>query len=317
MQVLLYVMALLMLLLVMTAAKVNFFEHAGRMHQSVVRYMETFEREPYQQLAADFYDRITLKSRAANPAKSSKIQGTSRLSLAPILNEDVRNKNPEVYQQTRTLLKQLMIQLFSQARFYQQLAQSRSSFLDELIDELQKAAEQTQEKESLEGISGLSQLEIFDPDLKYAFFLMLQGVPVSLGAPSVHWEQEEKEATSKLHSDTLDLTAEEEEEAQAESDEGHAAAGLASLQDYLTSKDSPKIRVFLAPKALLLAIYGDGIIVDRLLESRHQLFNAVNRDPSQKQALSEQFQEDFSSQGQASAFNAILDFSVSRTQPRD
>lgn len=313
MQVLLYVMALLMLLLGMTAAKVDLFEHTGRMQQTVIKYMEIFERAPYQQLATDWYDRITLMSRStpANPGKNPKIQGSSRLSLAPILREDVRNKNPEAYQQTRALLKQLMTQLFSQARFYQQLAQSRSSFLDEIIDELQKAAEQVQDKENLEGISALSQLDLSDPDLKYAFFLMLQGVPASLEPSAISWEQNSQKMKEE------DLSAEEEEEAHAESDEEHAAAGLASLQDYLTNKDSQKIRVFLAPKALLLAIYGDPILVNRLLERRHELFNAITRDPSQKKALSEQFQEEFSSQGQASVYNAILDFSVSRTQPRN
>lgn len=86
-----------------------------------------------------------------------------------------------------------------------------------------------------------------------------------------------------------------------------------SFQDYLSEKTAKKIRVFLAPPALLLALFSNKDTVLSILEMRRQLYNDIMTDRKKPEAATQEFTSAFSGY---SSFQEILDFSTGRTAPR-
>lgn len=87
----------------------------------------------------------------------------------------------------------------------------------------------------------------------------------------------------------------------------------ASFIDYLSNKKASKIRLFLAPIPLLFAIYGEASIVKEILDRRQELFREVSNKADPK-TLEAQFKAQFSGR---SPYEAILDYSITKTDPRD
>ena len=88
-----------------------------------------------------------------------------------------------------------------------------------------------------------------------------------------------------------------------------------SILDYLTFGGKVKIRVFLASKPLLLALFERESLVDQILKERMDLARAVRRKKEAVLSLkdaSERFEKLFASE---SPFRYLLDFNVSTTTP--
>ncbi|KAF3363256.1 putative membrane protein [Chlamydiales bacterium STE3] len=94
--------------------------------------------------------------------------------------------------------------------------------------------------------------------------------------------------------------------------EGKGPCAQLSFFDFLTDSAKSEVRVYLAPKEILLAAFkGNEQIVSQILEKRQELYKLVDKDyPADK--AKEEFQNAF--QGYAE-FPNILDFTVNKSKP--
>lgn len=311
MNILLYVMTLLLLLSAMTYAKIDSFRSLVGLNAGFVHYMEKTEREPISQVADNWYARLHPSSNATRKdEKAKRVIGSPRLSFYLFIDAEERSQNGEAYSQTRELTKQLLTYLYGEHKEFKEAIARKPNFFNELLDAIQQAAKELPETRELSRADDLSKLPIADTELHYLFYLMLNGQPKA------------EESTSQNHVEAAQIELEEEApdqeaeaEAEAESEEAHSPAGFTSLLDYITLKNVLKIRVFLAPRPILMAIYGDAQVVDDLMKTRRLLFNEVMRGKPLEEATQE-FMAAFASRGNASLYSAILEFAVTKTAPK-
>lgn len=305
MNILMYVMIMLMLLASLTYAKLEMFRNLASMESGFFHYMAFSERESLNRAANECYDSIRVRTHSGE--KTEKNPSSSRLSFYVFLNKSYRDQNLEAYHQMRELAKQLMTYLYQDQPFFKEISEKRPQFLNEILDQIEGAAESQLESQTLRNATALSKLEFADRELQYIFYLMLHGFPRPANIPVRPIEsQSDKESTE----DTDDETA-----ALQESSEATAAIGYTSLLDYISVAKTAKLRVFLASRPLLMAIYGDDSIVDHLMEMRIDLYRQVQNGFNVEEATM-QFQNDFAHSGNAQSYAAILDFAVTKTDPR-
>lgn len=321
MNILLFVMTILMALSLLTYARLENYRTFSGMKAQFSTYMESIERKPINEAAKKWYDDITVNTKFSPIQREQAPGGCARLSLFLLLNKEARDKAPEMHQQTRTLAKQLMIALYGGERFFKEMASEHPTFLDEILTEIETLSDALPEGKKIIKTEGLATLQLSNESLHRVFNRMLHGeLPAEI----------EKEASAPAPLFTkvefsfgLSVTLPEEADnnddeldAAIESDEAHAPEGYVSLIDHITVVDRKKIRVYLASRALLLAIYGDRDIVESIIEARKALFKQLKAEGTLKNALSQQFKDNFSNSGQAPSYSAILDFTVTKTDPK-
>lgn len=307
MNILLYVISIIMLLTALTYSRLELFRSVVGLQAGYVYYIEATEHDVDREAAEKWYDIIHVqrqKSAEKNDKEREKAKGTSRLSLYPILNKQIRAQSPDAYAQTKNLFKQLMIQLYSEQPFFKESAAKNPRFLDELINEIETAIEQLPEDIKLSDSSELSRLKLAKEELHYAFFLMLEGLP-SL-----------KFTESKIisHVESKQNDTDQEEDAALEAEEAKSKSGYVSLVDMITVRKSSHVRIYLASPQLLKAIYEDDNIVQQIREKRYEFYRMLDKG-AEASILSKEFYENYALQGHASEYNAILDFTVTKTNP--
>lgn len=86
-----------------------------------------------------------------------------------------------------------------------------------------------------------------------------------------------------------------------------------SLFDFLTDSRRTKISVYLAPKPILLALFGRSDLVDQIIEDREALYKEVKKEKSSEEATAE-FQGKYEGQ---TDFREIVTFKVNKTNPKN
>lgn len=313
MNILLYVTTLLMLLSILTYARLENFKALIGIQTGFVYYMGSIEHQMISDSASIWYEKLKPGTKNSGEAAERNNKACSRLSVHLFLKADERNKYPAEYKQTRELLKQLMADLFSKAKFYEEIVATRPNFRDEILDEIQRAIEALPKDKKVASPGELLNLEFTSNELHLAFYEMMNGMPkeslIEVVGPIISPKTVIVGSDSDSEEDT--------DESSNETDEVHAPPGNVSLLDFLTARPVLQVRVFLAPRPLLLAIYKDATIVDQVIEKRQELYNRVrNKKPGDDvKTLEQEFKASFGQMGHASEYAQILDFSVSNTNP--
>lgn len=295
MNILLYVTAIILILASLNYAKMQGLQTTLGLKSSFMAYMAESQRTASEQAAEGWYKAIQVNTKNSSSTKRNPTNSaTSRLGLYCLVNQQERERSPEKYAQTRELFKSLIAHLYKQEKFFLQMNEKNPRFLDALIDEIILAADSS-DKQKIKRPEGLLNL-VFSPtaeELHYTFYLMMQGKPALKSS-----EEEKLEDTSK--------------------EESHAHAGYVSLMDYISVRNqSKKVRVFLAPKDLLTAIFGDVEIASRVIELREELSRESKRKEGRSlEELTTQFKGAFEQAGHAQNYSDILDFSVTKTKPK-
>jgi hypothetical protein len=231
----------------------------------------------------------------------AKLSG--RISFKWFLNKETRQNSPTEFQLNDELTVALMQVLYGNQPYFLGLAQQRPNLFNDVLTAVMAAADTqgSDELKTYKKTSYLIYLPISDVDLSRAFYAMLIEAPSPVrtyASPQkgIVWDDQSEE----------DYFASEE----------HSPAGFYSLQDFITMKENPKISVYLAPRMLLLAIFQNPDIVNNILTTRYQLYCQVRKksNPLDPQAAAKQFQDQFGNSSQH--FAPILDFSVSKTNPK-
>jgi hypothetical protein len=310
MNVLLYVTVTIMLLSLLTYARLDSYRTFSGLKAGFVKYMEELERDPTNAAALHWYHSINPGSKESSPNQKTKAEGTARISFYLIVNKEQREKNPGAYQQTRELAKHLIAHLYGEEKFYKEIAEKRPNFINEMLDEVQAAADKLSDRSSLNNANAgaLARLALSTPELQKAFYDMLKGIPKPFTTEA---KGETHEIMSQEDSlvDTEDST-----DASTESAQAHADPGYISLLDYITLQSTSKTRVYLAFPSILMAIYEDQNLVEKIIETRKALYKQVKDSPNQDEAT-QAFEDAFKHTGHAPNYADILNFTVTKTNP--
>lgn len=327
MNVLIFVMTMLMLLTLMTYAKLETFRTSQIFQILFEERMMQNERNVINVAAAPLYRDITVNTeepkketedkdaskKQGENVKEAEAENPSRLfryiSIGMLLDKKKREENPEKWEQTKILLKNLMNQLYAKQPFFIDIAQERPQLVDELISAVVHAIDSLPDKK-LKKAKDLANLELEDLVLNTVFYDMLKSSirveenQTANSSPILNPEDGKKEEKIADSADSvLDKKVE----------DYISPEGESSLLDYV-GEGQAKTSVYLAPKEVLQAIFLNEAVVDDVIKERNQYYKQARSGADLKE-LSKAFKSQFEPRRDASIDSKTLDFSVTTTNP--
>lgn len=212
--------------------------------------------------------------------KQEEEYSLAQLSIRPLIRKDVPGTQ-EQKQQIRWLLGELMEVLFGHTQFFQELVETRPTFVDELMDQIQAAAWALPKEQEIREVTEISRLELADPQLQETFYRMLKG---TVDVPTFR--------------------------SQSPSDLDHPIEWnktYPSLLSFLHNRAKLAISLHRAPKELLLAIFGKEELVEKLLRKRQEL------QQSDLPHKGELFRQEFLGMQRPEIAGELLDFSFGKS----
>lgn len=318
MNVLIFVSTMLMLLTLMTYAKLETYRNSQVFQVLFEHYAQKDERGQINLAAETTYDNIKKTAKAEKkedqPAKGKdknqpptpKAQGNARISIYLFKTKSQRESKPQEWQQAKTLLKNLMINLYKDQPFFIEMEKKRPQFLDEIINGLTQASDELPKERKWKKAQDIANTTLGDRELDHVLYLMGKGAAykeVVNGAP----QQAASEPKTPI---------EESDEASdpSEQNEYKSPKGYYSLFDFITLSTSQKIRVYLTPKEVLRTIYNSDQIANDIMAERKQLYNQA-KNGGDTTALTKNFQEKFDSARDPALSKDTLDYTVTKTNP--
>lgn len=290
MNVLLFVSALLILMSLITYGRIQ--EYVGTlMVQGVLKEgMSELERCTYNKKMELLYR--STAAHAEDPPKETAENGTIKIPESDKNSEskaiakinfrwmtEIQEQYPEIKTQ---IIKNLITQLYQKDVFYQEMLEKRPDVLNELLQQISYGVVKVGKISTPQDLIKLK----FDDEELWEFFCVMLRI-----TPSFKEEQKKLKEEKKPPSCTF-----------------------VSLLNYLTAVRSDKIRVYLAPKPILMAIFENEEVVERLRKRRAEIFKEAKKQNAQQIVETGlKFQETFA--GEAIKFLPLLDFTVSKTDP--
>jgi hypothetical protein len=207
--------------------------------------------------------------------------------------------------QMRYLFKKLLDVLYKGHNFYDKLLAKRPNASDEILSGL-IIADQLPKKNKIMRAEDLSVLEFDDPILNDAVYHMLAGTmekipePKNPVMPPENEEENEEDEGSDAQCRQLP--------------EFKSRAGYYSIKDFITIQTLARVRVFLAPRKILLAIFTDPVLVEEVIAMRRSLHKQV-RKTKDAQSATNAFKEVFLNRTDPNLDETLLDFTVTSTNP--
>lgn len=312
MNILIFVMSMLMIFALMTYARVDSYRTSAALENEFTRYMEVVERA-YINMAADkAYVRMKVSSEPAqqpqkptapknkdnlidDPEPRPKTRSYGRLNILPLLDPEVREKDPKAYNETVEIFKNLIKTLYGNQKQFQAELKKRPTLVEEIIDALSKAAESLPQNMKIKDISEISNLEL-DGGLEEPFYRMLKGCPNPSLEPTLADNTDETEDTSEESDEIEEYVSEKSWDA---------------LRNFITLQKPSKINIFLAPRALLQAIYENPATAEAIVEARYRLYKAVKSGEMSAEEASQKLKNEFHQGGE----DSLLDYKVTGTNP--
>jgi len=313
MNVLIFVVTMIMLLSVMTYARLESYRNSQAFQVIFKQYMQEDERGYINQQAKVAYDKIKVGTKKG--AKSSKkINASPRLAIGSLFNSDRASKEQE-WTQTKVLLKNLIKNLYSVQPFYKKMEQEDPSFVDHLITAITQAIDDLPKEKRPKKPSDLATLTLEDPKLDRMLYEILRGASYMVVVTDEQKMLAEQKNSNALKPNESEAeTSEDEEDASEEEQEFKSPPGYFSLLDFVTGYSKP-VRIYLAPKEVLQSIFPGNEIVQSIMEERERLYKQAMNDGDTQQ-LSETFKEQFLKMKDPSIDDKALDFSINKTNPK-
>jgi hypothetical protein len=315
MNVLIFVTTILMLLSLMTYARLETYRNSQAFQSIFKHYMQETERGVINGQAQTVYESIVVKEddKKGETKKNPAIDANPRIAIG-LLFDPTRDSQVKDWEQTKILLKNLIETLYDKQPFYQKIHQQRPVFIDELINAIMKTVDDLPAEKKPKKTTDLGNLKLLDPVLDDALYKILHGAP---NLNVVTYEQkrvEQQNDSNKFSEDDIATTGENVESGQ-ESDTYQSPGGYYSLLDYVTGKKKPKIRIYLAPRNVLLAIFKDETTVDTIINERESLYRQAV-DSEKMEPFNESFKNQFEKLRDQAIDPETLNFSVSKTNPK-
>jgi hypothetical protein len=288
MQILIYVTTMLMLLSILTYARVDAYRSFSAIRAQFEQYSTKGERALQNKRAVKWYESTVVSKKPVNAKdkekqdKEKKIQAFSKLSLYPLVDKKARELPTE--EQTRApkvqqILKNLMNLLYDKADFYGKVLETNPELPDILIDSIIAAADKLPKKQAITTTHDFANLNLGTSQLNEIFYKMLKGT--------------QNDIKSKDNN------------------------AYESILPYISLTKKANVSIYLASRKLLLALTGDENLVNRILQRRRALYAEVTSDGAPdnvKELASEHFKREFEGNFGSMA-DDFLDFSVTKTDP--
>lgn len=266
MNILPLILALVLMLTVMTVEKLEKFKNQAIVQKEYQTFLKMIERQEFNSRQEKLYEIYP--------------ENIKQLSFRFFLDEEARKKNPSLVKQYRLLNLALMNDLYSKASFFKELKQRRPTFLDELADAIEEAA-QAAPKQQINDVEDIARLDLKDPDLQKAFYHMLKGTVT---------RKELKEMG------TL-----------APGMQEKAYVSLFNFINYNGKKGVATIKIQHAPREILKVIFLHDEVVEAIITRRKEL--AKSKD----NGAQESFKREFLNKRRDDIDDQLLDFSLSKS----
>lgn len=286
MNILPLIIALLLILSAVTIQKFEEFKNSMIVQEQYSKAIEEQDRKVYN------------RRQQALIGKNDKVN-YRKLSFRPFLEKKMREPDyQEKYQQYRQITVDLIQILYGHTLFYKEAEQQRANLAEELIEAIQESADEMPDGE-IKRIQDISKIQLKDPLLRDVFYRMLKGTIE---------KDEHKELIANNQQTSLSLNKEK------------IYYSLLTFVNYDGARNQGgkvnpnyshcKIELGLAPKELLLAIFGDPQLVDAMIRRRIELTQKKIAGNSEG---SDQFKTEFQGKQKPGIKDDLLDFTISST----
>lgn len=293
MNLLIFVMSLIMLMASITYSSLGRFVKAEVQAHEWQERIRAQAREKYNR---SLYDRAPSKPDGKEKEKvpedkgPRKENGRGTLSGQFLLNPTFRNAHQGDLIKFGELFKSIARRLYHEQPFFKNLERERPQFLDEIMREIVDISERDK---PIANFDALMLKKWSDPNLKRAFSLMLAETPA--------YQRPVHEPIEK-------------EEPEEERDESDASVnGLVSLNYYFHFNYKDKIRLWLAPRPVLMAIFNNTELVDSLIVARKRLYKSLMAQHYKEEEIAKSLRESY---GNKSPYESFIDYTVTKTRPK-
>lgn len=279
-----FVMSMLMLLVLITYGRLENFRNFAFVQIQFKEYMEESERAYLNEEAKKRYQKtVATKSEKNENDNREKNPASSKLSFNLFVDKEERNNRQDQLETQINLARSLMIYLYGDQSFFKEMEEKRPNFLNEIFAALIRESE---ELPKLKKTKEIATIDLKDPDLNEVFTRMLKGA----------YEKpppKEEQRPLKLKE------------------------GYYSLLDFITvDKNKLKLRVFLLSRQLLAVTFGSPQVVEDIITTRNALYRNVKNNVLDANSASNEFKGLYGNSQQPFVPAEILDFGVSKTNPR-
>ncbi len=274
MNVLMFVMAMLMMLSIMTYAKFDKFRMQATLNTQFENYMKFVECRYINERAEDLYKETHVKDK--NGKQGDRNGNSSKLPIGLLLEASTN----DVYLGVRSVLRELINELYAPYKFYKEMQQERPDFVDEMISALPYAKKNLPGQQKITKSKDLANLDLGNRELNEVYYKMLKGA-----------------------------------EFPYETKEGIVEEGYPSLVEYITTKQGKKLRVYLAPEVLLKVVFNEST-AEEIVSVREYLYGEVNQERLSAVEASNRLKSMFEDKVGVSGFRNNLDYSVTKTNPK-
>ena len=302
MNILLYVMTFLMILSILTYAKLDTFRNTIALQNLYRTSLTMVQKDQLSFGQTTWYESSHIEKEGEQKTKEEKqikSRYTSRLSLHSFFDPKERETASPVKLQTALFLKKLLFYLYGGKPVLEAAERDHPGIIESLVNALFTAGTKVPKNFKISTINELGNLNLENPVAQKLLYEMLKGNPTLF-------------ETSFMPDETAEIQPGE------KSSEGDVPqkedTDYPVLGDYLTLTKSSGIRVYLASKPLLAVLFGDLGTADAIILARKDLYNQVDKGRDAAEASAE-FKNFFLEKRDPSIDPSFLDFSVSKTNP--
>lgn len=172
MNILLMVTVMLLMLTLMTTAKLETYRSTQILDNFFNHYMEVEERGFINKSAEDQY-KLTKMSSGSSKTGGEKVPALPRFSLKRLTDKKMQKEDPVGWQKQLKMFKRLTDTLYSKHPFYKDFLEKRPSAIEDLATQLTKAIGALKDEQKPKHSSGLANIQLKDPELDEFFYKML------------------------------------------------------------------------------------------------------------------------------------------------
>jgi len=283
MNILMYVMTMLMLFTMLTYARLETFRSFFHTQKEFEHHMTSTERKTLNDKAFALYNAMRGKRESTDPGKARPPKGIKKLGWSILFDKNKQKEQSLKYQQVLDVSVRLIYSIFRHNHTFIDLVKEDADIVERLLKAIGDAAEERESSQKIRRDRDLESLNLSDPKLNHLFYLLLKGV---------YADNEKNQQQDKV----------------------------VRLDDYVTLSNDP-LRPYLASQKILLAIYQEQNIVDKICERRTAIYKQLNKYTGQQlEDAKKQYMEEFSDylQGLSSQLSLeFIDASVTTTQPNN
>lgn len=288
MNVLPFVFALLMVMGIMTYAKLGTFIVSNRLQSQYLCYMKAVSAAEFNLIQLGLYKKDQTK-RGSNNNPDNQVNAISKINIYPLLHLTQDAKDPKYANTQRILLKRLIYNSYGKQPFFKEMEKSNQDILEYLLDKISAAAQLPENKNKIERLENLSNIDLENEKLQMLFATLLHG------------SQNSAAALKKCDPNAKDT---------------EAIISYPPLKDFVSlEKTSKPIRVYLVPPEILWAIFDNVSVVKEIIDQRAILRREFKKEL--KANFTTRFTQMFQSKLPPDLDPAYFNFEVTSTKPHN